>query len=280
MNKLEQARDIVLNYDYPEDELANCIAELTEWDVYFNGEYWVPLRNITPEVLAQSLVHYINLKKEYSEETIIPMGSSKFFGAPHLPKEVEWPKGHSFYAQLNFSEIKPFDPIGLLPDSGILYLFLDDKHFTCTAIYYHGPADDLALRDYPDVTSTKKNYISNPETIQPFSEFAFLSSNAYEFLEDLLAPVVEKIKNATNSQVELESSSSTKMFGDATYFQTENIIDPDDFDPTDEAYAHEARDHFLLLEKDEGSGNIHFWIPKEDLKKRNFDNIQITYSGT
>lgn len=284
MNKLERARDIVLNYDYPEDELANCLEELTDCDIISDGVCMVPLDDITPEKLSKSLLHYIKINGNRLEEAKIPMGSSKFYGAPHLPKGAEWPKGHYFYAQLNFSELKPHDVEDLLPDSGILYLFFEASDFTCKAIYFDGPIGELAIADYPEAINEKTDkyyldeYKNHPEILKFQNKLGFYFLNESTTLNDLLDPVMEEITEVTDLSVfNIEGGGpGGKIFGMAYYYQGEDECYGEDIDYS----KYDAYENILLLDNYFGEGNIHFWVPKEDLKQRNFDNMKITYSGT
>ena len=57
----------------------------------------------------------------------IPMGCSRIGGqVVDLPDDISYPEGYYFMAQLNCAEIKPFDKIGLLPESGFLYFFTNE----------------------------------------------------------------------------------------------------------------------------------------------------------
>jgi uncharacterized protein YwqG len=284
MNKLEQARDIVLNYDYPEDELQNCIDELTDEDLISVGVCMVRLEDITPEGLAKSLHHYIEIQGQRFDEGNIPLGSSKFYGTPHLPKGIEWPKGHYFYAQLNFNELKDYDVEGLLPDSGILYLFFNPKPFSCKAIYINGSEEELAVTDYPEVVNEEMDkyyldkYKNTPMAISYQNEFGFYFFDGSENLTELLDPVMEEITEVTDLSVfNIEAGGPrSKIFGMACYYQGEDECYWEDIDYS----KYDAHEHILLLDNEFGEGNIHFWVPKEDLKQRNFDNMKITYSGT
>jgi len=69
-------------------------------------------------------------------EADIPMGCSRFGGpVVDLPDEIKYPEGYFFTAQLNCSEIKPFDKIGLLPETGFIYFFIDHDLENCRVFY-------------------------------------------------------------------------------------------------------------------------------------------------
>ncbi len=76
----------------------------------------------------EALRSAIVLKAMPIEDAQIPLGASKFGGAPDVPAGFEWPtwKGKSlgFCAQINLQEIVPFDVGNQLPDRGILLFFM------------------------------------------------------------------------------------------------------------------------------------------------------------
>jgi uncharacterized protein YwqG len=68
------------------------------------------------------------LKTSPTDESQLPVGSSKIGGHPDLPASVEWPQFRgkrplSFLAQINLSELPPEQRLADLPASGILYVF-------------------------------------------------------------------------------------------------------------------------------------------------------------
>ena len=60
-------------------------------------------------------------------EIDIPLGCSRI-GGPivDLPNDIKYPDDYYFLAQLNCSELKPYDKIGFLPESGFLFFFLSE----------------------------------------------------------------------------------------------------------------------------------------------------------
>ena len=63
-----------------------------------------------------------------ADDAKIPLGASKFGGAPDVPDGFEWPtwngKSHTFLAQINMAEIAPFDIEKQLPTAGVLLFFV------------------------------------------------------------------------------------------------------------------------------------------------------------
>ncbi|MEZ4669411.1 MAG: YwqG family protein [Anaerolineae bacterium] len=87
---------------------------------------------------------------------------SKVGGLPDLPPEFAWPEVDGFVldfvAQINLTEVKPFDKDDLLPSLGILYFFYDidrslsdyknSTRFNRT-LYFDGDTSLLRRREWP-----------------------------------------------------------------------------------------------------------------------------------
>jgi hypothetical protein len=79
---------------------------------------------VTRDWLTYCFQLFIDDKEEpIANEKDCKPTASKLFGRPFLPADVEWPAGYYFYAQLNMREVAPHDFRGVLPKSGMLYLF-------------------------------------------------------------------------------------------------------------------------------------------------------------
>ena len=75
---------------------------------------------------------------DYSDylKTDIPLGCSRIGGpVVDLPDDIKYPEGYFFMAQINCSEIKPFDKAGLLPETGFIYFFTDHDLEDCRVFY-------------------------------------------------------------------------------------------------------------------------------------------------
>lgn len=77
----------------------------------------------------------IALTATRADDREIPLGASKFGGAPDVPAGFVWPTWNQrplgFLAQINLEEVAPFDVESLLPKSGLLsfFHFLSDADF-------------------------------------------------------------------------------------------------------------------------------------------------------
>ena len=71
------------------------------------------------------------LAGEVAPDDSIPPGASKLGGAPDLPADFVWPVGPegslSFVAQINLQDARSQDPTALLPESGLLSFFYQDR---------------------------------------------------------------------------------------------------------------------------------------------------------
>lgn len=84
-----------------------------------------------PEKVRQRLIDSLRpaaaIETERVADNAIPIGHSKFGGAPDLPPEVEWPswlgRPFGFFGQINLAEVAPFDIQGELPSHGVLAFF-------------------------------------------------------------------------------------------------------------------------------------------------------------
>ena len=103
------------------------------------------------ERLCPLLQYEIALKINPCDEDSIKIGSSKIGGYPHLPLQMQINSCWMFIAQINCSEIKPFDRENLFPSEGILYFFLDLSKLT------NKEKDAVEIVYFQDITNLKMN---------------------------------------------------------------------------------------------------------------------------
>jgi uncharacterized protein YwqG len=112
-------------------EIVRIIYSERKYCQIFSDEYYMEqveyLKKYSTDVTIGELKN--RNKKEYDNylDKNIPIGCS-IIGGPivDLPPDIEYPEGYNFMAQLNCSEIKPYDKNGLLPENGFLYFFVKD----------------------------------------------------------------------------------------------------------------------------------------------------------
>lgn len=90
------------------------------------------LTHICAEI-EQAALPSIRLRLHPVDETHLKPGTTKFGGSPDLPQELVWPQHNGaplpFIAQIDLSDVDPYDTQRLLPDTGRLYFFFDEEAF-------------------------------------------------------------------------------------------------------------------------------------------------------
>ncbi len=92
-----------------------------------------PLQDLLIDLLRPSIA----FRAKSVDDAQIPIGASKFGGAPDVPEGFEWPMWDEeplgFLAQINLEEVAAFDVEGLLPKSGLLLFFIsfDEENPAC-----------------------------------------------------------------------------------------------------------------------------------------------------
>ncbi len=95
----------------------------------------------------------------------IKIGQTKFGGNPHLPNKADWPKTfdgnhYSFLLQVNLSEITNYDSSKLLPQSGMLYFFLNLESWNDGQVVYKNNFTTLKEITPPtDIFVEKKTFL-------------------------------------------------------------------------------------------------------------------------
>lgn len=238
-------------------------------------------------------------------------GSSKIGGRPYLPKEIEWfyaNKGENIYplaflAQINLQELVQYDKDNVLPTNGILYFFYDfyeetigcfpqDKeHFK--VYFYEGDMANLEEKIFP--SKLQEDFC--------IPEFALKFSNQYE------VPMCEEFNEITNMKMGYDEYNYAveeiglahdpeqeifKLLGYADLCQGSMLVKCEmvsdgiscgNFEHISlrDNYVDKASDWVLLFQLDTisnsefelmfgNAGRLYFYIKKEDLKKRNFEN--------
>lgn len=198
-------------------------------------------------------------------EIEIPLGHSRYGGpVVDLPSGIEYPKGLRFAAQLDLSKFSPFDKSGLLPKTGQLIFFADIMNDTGKVIY-------------TDVSNDKLVRITNEHEDNFFSgvliDKIFADTETLE--ERFREPEDEDEEEEANEDGKIWDyflgSDKSKIFGIYTHCQYGQ----------EEIEEITFSDKILLLQigengfNDEGVFSV--TIPREDLKKLDFDNCEFTW---
>lgn len=206
-------------------------------------------------------------------------------------------KSLSFIAQINLSEISHFDDENLLPKNGILYFFYSDEQDAWgfdikdknkfKILYFDGDLTTLKRFDFP---ADLENSRFKPCSITAKQEISLPSCdyelyNDFNFTDDEIDIFNEKINEDGNlnkllgysdniqNEMELECELVTNGLycGDSSGYE----------DPRAKELEPNAKNWRLLLQIDSNdenemmwgdSGRLYFWIRKEDLISKQFDN--------
>ncbi len=219
----------------------------------------------------------------------------------------------AFLMQINLADVKDYDTEHLLPEKGMLYFFYDlisqcwgfdpsDKG--CARVFYYDvDASDLVETDFPAFPENEGDYMSHdfPECSLTFSTHKSLPS--YEELEchcddsDTDWEEYEEMANEFGVEWDFELDGNTKLLGYADLVQGEMLSECEivtrgiscgspttiSKEETDDI-KEKAREWVLLsqigtISADDAEwmwgdcGSLYFYIRKDDLKNRNFDDI-------
>jgi uncharacterized protein YwqG len=265
-------------------------------DVYLNaglGRLW--------DVIGPHVRNAVLLRCETAADADIPVGASKFGGNPDLPPGADWPHRNgtpmTFLAQIAFSDAKPHDAAGELPDKGFLWLFYDaddqpwgydpkhkDGHkVICCA----GDASDLTRAAPPETLDADFLYPSARIAFDHAAEAPSFYSNYCDDVNltdeeaDLYWTVLEMTReeqadkllghsdNVQNAmELECQLAANGLYCGDGSGYR----------DPRAKELKKTMLDWVLLMQidSDDGfmwgdDGRLYLWIRKDDLAARNFD---------
>jgi uncharacterized protein YwqG len=242
----------------------------------------------------------IDLTLVPTDESKIDTAKSKIGGQPHLMKENEWPKNElgkslSFIGQLNFEEVSKFDKSGLFPKQGLLSFFycadqetwgFDPENCQRFKTIYIENLSGLVKQDFP--TDLESHSIFQPNLL---SFTASLSLPTWE--EDSIEGLIED--EDSDNYNEASSGSNNQILGYANCVQgtmelecqlvTNGLYCGDSTgyeDPRRKELETGKNDWVLLLQIDSDeektgmmwgdSGRIYFWIKKQDLLNKDFNN--------
>ncbi|MBS4214018.1 MULTISPECIES: YwqG family protein [Neobacillus] len=240
--------------------------------------------------IISALKNSIKIEKIKVNQEYIPIGSSKLGGLPDMPDEMEFPKydnGYlTFIGQFKLKEMKPYDKDGLLPNSGILYLFYDvveqpwgfeEEEGCFKVLYFDGDLATLKRKEYPEISD---NYYPLNAYQVNFKNISTISENPANLTfenED----EEENFWNFRQELMELEdeegnTSPSHYMLGEP--FNVQN-------DVFEELYNDEKEPILLFqIDSDEEDlgvmwgdcGLLYFCIDKEELANKQFDKVRFT----
>ena len=222
------------------------------------------------EFLKPMAKNAIKIDAQARDDGDIAVGVSKFGGQPDLPASVPWPSNEngalSFVAQINFAEVSKFDTDGLLPKSGMLYLFYDIN----LRIWGYDPADKKGFAVIFSETAqdqlARQNMDSGNFTFGARS-LSFKNELSWQAKENKLLGHSDNIQDGMELECELVANGLD--CGDGSAYHHPNIAE----------FEKNAAQWQLLLQIDsdwdsdmdwDGEGRVYLWIKRDDLAARDF----------
>ncbi|ALQ37094.1 YwqG family protein [Fusobacterium hwasookii] len=270
------------------------------------------LKKIMAEMLASLKKNEVTISTKFNDNSEI-INKSKIGGKPYLPKDFVWPYYQelplSFLAQINLEEVNSFDKDKLLPSTGMLYFFYEleteewgyhPESKGCAKVFYFEDTSNFELIDFP---KDMEDYYKIPEFKVTFKSNISLPSyeNFYLLLKE--DDAFKKHDISFNDfiplydEIFIPDNNYTKLLGYPEVIQNpmeeecEAVtrgFDMGGIESYPKQYQKEIRsaskDWILLFQMDTietsdyelmfgDSGHIYFWIKKEDLANKNFENI-------
>ena len=269
-------------------------------------------KKLMSEILVNLKKNEIIISNEFNNDSEI-VDKSKIGGKPYLPKDFVWPYYQelplSFLAQFNLEEVSSLDKDKLLPSKGMLYFFYEleteewgyhPESKGCAKVFYFEDTSNFELIDFP---KDMADYCKVPEFKVTFKSNISLPSyeNFYILLKE-----DDVFKNHDISfrdfiplydEIFIPDTNYTKLLGHPEVIQNpmeeecEAVtrgFDMGGVESYPKKYQKEiksaSKDWILLFQMDTvesddyelmfgDSGHIYFWIKKDDLANKNFENI-------
>lgn len=268
-------------------------------------------KELLTKILSEVKKDEITIFTEPNEDNEI-LNKSKIGGKPYLPKDFVWPYYQelplSFLSQINLEEVKSLDKDNLLPDKGMLYFFYEletqewgfkPENKGCAKVFYYEDTSNFELIDFP---KDMKDYCQVPEFKVTFkANISYPSYEDFDIIHNGGKEVADNYEDFQDAYFDIYNKhmesldSYTKLLGYPDVIQssmeeqcaaiTKGFIGGIDSPKKYREEIKKAAENWILLfqmdtiETDDyelmfgDSGHIYFWIKKEDLKNKNFDNV-------
>jgi hypothetical protein len=261
------------------------------------------LAPVAERILAETCVE-MQMVRVWDEA--VPCGCSRFGGVPDVDSNFVWPQflGESlcFLFQINCAEVSQFDPDGALPPGGILYFFYPKDE---VGRWKRGPLDKGAVCVLYSAAADQIAPANLPEDLQSY----FAKPHRRVFLPKASLPGIRQLSiknlNLSDSQVRAykdvrkslpgfwkEGSEADTLLGHAAGHERDMQLqcvlfaeadgDRTARKHTDSVIRERATDWRMLLtfvSADELNWSwrdglvLHYWIRKQDLQNRKFENV-------
>ena len=282
------------------------IAELQKMDF--------DLDQSTIDFLQKSIRNKVKYTSNKVEDEQIVIGKSKIGGQPDLATNFVWPMYNNEYltfcAQYNLADIMPFDTEKLLPQSGLLsvFIYIDQEwpgFFNKKGsfkVVYTNDAAELVRTDFPEgyfmqgiiepAEIAYKTWCSLPTT-DNFKMKTVFDSNPkavkayYNAFEEIMMELTNEISGDCHQLVGEDISIQSSVLN----YLIEQSFTSEEYAEQKDNIEELAKANILLLQLDccdnntnlwryGGSACIYFGMTPEDLKNHHFDNVLMAFQST
>jgi hypothetical protein len=286
MSIVQEARTLIAKA-----KLSQQLLDYADGGYMWDGQFSFGVQDLDSAALAASLDYQVELHGvRISDESEVPVGASKYKGLPHLPKDMAWPKGLYFAAQINLVDLAQVDRSQRLPKSGMLYFFFNNAT-DCAVVHWDGPVADLAIRSYPEASELPQSRFYLKEFIQGAERVDLRpywlvhmnkgDSTDYREIQRLLSPELSASITELLGAPTLPWNPTCRLYGRPLYWQGEDEgLFPVGFDDAGMPIFEEVPPRLLLFQDELGDANIHFWCDPEAAKAGDFSQAELGASGT
>lgn len=223
-------------------------------------------------------------------------------------RDVKANRPLSFMAQINCAEIKKYDKDNLLPEKGMLYFFYElmtmewgfspESKDCAKVFYYDGDLSELKQTDFPDDLDEECIIPEIAVDFQTFRDIPDYCETRLEIDDDEFDEFIEEYDDKRyenfpdDTRIKLLGYADTIQncmqyeceYNSRGYSVGSGIPEISEDEKAD--IRNHLQDWILLFQMGTieignfelmfgDCGRIYFWIRKDDLKNRNFDNIQL-----
>ncbi|MEH6852900.1 YwqG family protein [Bacillus pseudomycoides] len=239
----------------------------------------------------------IHLCRESDEN--IAVGTSKFGGFPDLPDALEIPMKHDiplqFIGQLNLEEVQPYHKGNPLPTKGMLYFFydaeeqpwgFDPKDIGGHRVLYAENIEKLKRREItietfpPSLISFQETWTLTKEKI---GKTGLSDDDEWDFYKEIEEVYIGEGYNGLHHLLGSAQAIQSEEMAEECHLVTQGFYFGNAYPSNIErkCLSGSPRDWMLLLQIDTNdesqmywgdTGLLYFWIKKEDLLQKNFEN--------
>jgi uncharacterized protein YwqG len=259
------------------------------------------LTRVSAEMM-QVAMPSIRLKAHPVDAAQLELGATRFGGPPDLSAGYAWPERDGlplpFVAQINLSEVAPYDPMHLLPAGGMLSFFFDSDAFfeswatrqqSWRVLYDSSALTTLKRVAIPETVA--KRYRYRPSAVAYSTEITFPDYSQYDStsverlgLSGPLTDEEERVYYEVQAQLAGKAGAIYhvpihRLLGHADVVQWDMHRDLPG-DPTDWQLLFQMDSDDAPDTEWGDTGRIYYWIRTRDMMKRDFSGVELILQAT